>query len=189
MIRIKKKLQTYLPSALALFWFIAFICYCGENPNAGDVQMLFKPKWVKLLPPYLRPEKKQMNELEILRTRYDIPHDALALRIMSSPATTRKIQRQSYEYLRTQYPELSEKELLKKVLISRMMAPPSYGITEKEIDQAMENINSFDDLCKYIISFDEQEPAFPDPLGIGKRIDEILIQEELGEILGSDLQS
>lgn len=139
--------------------------------------MLFKPKWVKLLPPYLRPEKKQINELEKLRTRYDIPHDALALRIMSSPVTTRKIQRQSYEHLRIQYPALSEQELLKKVLISRMMAPPSYEITEKEIDQAMKNINSFDDLCKYIISLDEQEPAFPDPLGIGASIDEILIEE------------
>lgn len=120
-----------------------------------------------------------MNELEKLRTRYDIPHNALASRIMSSPATTRKTQAHLYEILRIQYPELSEKEVLRKVLISRMMTPPSYGITEKEVQQAMENINSFDDLCDYIIALDEQEPASPDPFGIGKCIDEILIQEEV----------
>lgn len=140
--------------------------------------MLLKPKWFSMLPPNLRPEKKQMNELEKLRTMYSIPHDALATRIISSPAITRKILNQTYDYLKIQYPELSEKELLKKVLISRTTTPPGYGIAEKEIDQAIENINSFDDLYKFIISLDEQEDAFPDPLGIGKQIDEILQQEE-----------
>lgn len=65
------------------------------------------------------------------------------------------------------------------VLISRIQAPPSFEMTEEEIDQAMKNINSFDDLCDYIVRLDEQEPALPDPLGIGKRIDEILAQEEV----------
>jgi len=42
-----------------------------------------------------------------------------------------------------------------------------------------QNINSFDDLCDYIIMLDEKEPSFPDTFGIGKRIDEILAREEI----------
>ena len=83
--------------------------------------------------------------------------------------------------MRIQNPGISEKELLKMVLISRMQSSEIHGypgMTEQEIDQAMESINSFDELCDYIIALDEQKPSFPDPLGIGKRIDAILAQEE-----------
>ena len=50
-------------------------------------------------------------------------------------------------------------------------------MTEEAIDKAMENINSFDDLVSYILGLDEQEPSVPDPIGLGKRIDDILAQE------------
>jgi len=140
--------------------------------------MLFKPKWAKLLPPHLRPDEKRTGELEKLRAEFRIPHDALAMGIMSSPATTRRVQRNCLESLRIQNPGKSEKELLRMVLISRIQAPPSYGMTEQEIDQTMKNINSFDDLCDYIMALDKQELPFPDPLDMGKRIDEILAREE-----------
>jgi hypothetical protein len=143
--------------------------------------MLFKPKWVKLLPTHLKPDKKCINDLEKLRVEFGIPHDALAMRVMCSPATTRKVQRHCLENFRIQNPEASESELLKMVLISRLLTPPSIEIemTEQEIDQAMEHINSFDDLCEFIITLDELEPSSPDPFGIGKQIDEILEQEEI----------
>jgi tetratricopeptide (TPR) repeat protein len=51
-----------------------------------------------------------------------------------------------------------------------------------KIEEAIKNINSFKDLCDYVISLDEQEPATPDPLGIGKKIDEILEIAERLEI-------
>jgi hypothetical protein len=60
------------------------------------------------------------------------------------------------------------------VLISRIISPPSIDITEQEKDQAMENINSFNELCDYIIALDEKEQLFSDISGIGKLIDEIL---------------
>jgi len=141
--------------------------------------MLFKAKWVKILPSDLRPDKKRIEELEKLRVKFTIPHEALAMRVISSPVSTRKVQRKCLQTLRIQNPGKSEKELFRMVLISRIQAPPSFEMTEEEIDQAMKNINSFDDLCDYIVSLDEQEPALPDPLGIGKRIDEILAQEEV----------
>lgn len=142
--------------------------------------MLFKPNWVKILLLDLRPDKKRVEELEKLRVEFAIPHEALAMRVMSSPVTTRKVQRKCLETLRIQNPRKSERELFKMVLISRIQAPPSFEMTEPEIDEAMKNINSFDELCDYIITLDEQESAFPDPLGIGKRIDEILALEEAG---------
>jgi len=81
--------------------------------------VLFKPKWVKLLPPNLRPNEKRIGELEKLRSVFGIPHEALAIK----------------------------------------------------------RINSFDELCDYIIKLEEKEPSFPDPFDIGKVIDEILAQE------------
>ena len=143
--------------------------------------MLFKPKWVKIIPPNLRPDKKRISELEKLRSAFGISHEDLSMCIIGSPATTRKVQKQMLRNFGNQNPGASEKELLKMVLISRIVSPPIIKITEQEIDQAMENINSFDDLCDYIIALDEKEPSFPDTFGIGKRIDEILAGEEIGK--------
>jgi len=146
--------------------------------------VLFKPKLVKLLAPHLRPDKKRISELEMFRVQFGIPHNDLAMRIMSSPSTTRRVQKQCLEDFRNQNPEASEEELFRMVLISRIQVPLNYGVGKDQyygvdVDQAMESINSFDELCDYIIALDEQEPAFPDPLGIGKLIDEILAQEEI----------
>ena len=170
-------LNFFLTSVVALIiaWFLSSIIitfppiYNRFNINK------FRPEWFNLLPSHLRPGKKWViGELEKLRVECGIPHDALTMRIMSSPATTRKVQRQMLREFRNLNPEAPKKELLKMVLISRITSPPSIDITEQEIDQAMENINSLDDLCDYIIALDEKEPSFPDTFGIGKQIDEIL---------------
>jgi len=144
---------------------------------------LSKPKWVELLPSHLRPDGKRIRELEKLRTKFTIPHDLFSLRILSSSVTTRRVQKQCLEDFRIRNPEVSERELFRMVLISRIQAPapesPGYsGMTEEKIDEVMRSINSFDELCSYIIALDEQEPSLPDSLDIGKRMDEILSQEE-----------
>jgi len=141
--------------------------------------MLFKPKWFNLLPLNLRPDKKRISELEKLRRAFNLSHEVLATGITSSPETTRKVQRQMLKKFRNINPEAPEKELLKMVLISRITSPPSIDMTEQEMDQAMENINSFDELCDYIIALDEKESLFPDISGIGEKIDKILAQEEI----------
>jgi len=145
---------------------------------------LFKPKWFNLLPSNLRPDKKRISELEKLRRTFYLPHEVLATGIMSSPETTRKVQRQMLTKFRNLNSEAPKKELLKMVLISRITSPPSIDMTEQEMDQAMENINSFDDLCDYIIALDELDEkekgsSFPDISGIGEKIDKILAQEEI----------
>ena len=94
--------------------------------------------------------------MEKLRSKLGISHNALAIGIMDSPATNRKVQRQFLSNFRIQNSEASEKELFRIVLISRILNLLSINITEQEIDQAMDNINSFDELCYYIITLDEK---------------------------------
>jgi len=175
-------LNFFLTSVIALIiaWFLSSIIITFPPIYNRFNIIKFRPEWFNLLPSHLRPDKKwAIDELEKLRVERGIPHDALTMRIMSSPATTRKVQRQMLREFRNLNPEAPEKELLKMVLISRITSPPSIDMTEQEIDQAMEYINSFDDLCDYIIALDEKEPSFPDTFGIGKRIDEILVREEI----------
>jgi len=149
--------------------------------------MLFKPKWVRMLPANLRPNDKCIKQLEKLRVQYEMPHshDLMMMRVAQSKTTTRKVQRNALGYYRRHSPNASEKELLRMVLISRLRSSqltnvynlPIYDTTEEAIDKAMENINSFDDLVGYIIGLDKQEPSVPDPIELGRRIDDILAQE------------
>jgi hypothetical protein len=175
--------------AAIIAWFLSALIitfppiYNRFNINKFKSRMypktLFKPKWFNLLPSNLRPDKKRISELEKLRRAFNLSHEVLAAGIMSSPETTRKVQRQMLRKFRNTNPEAPEKELLKMVLISRITSPPSIDMTEQEMDQAMENINSFDELCDYIIALDEKESLFPDISGIGKKTDKILAQEEI----------
>ena len=134
------------------------------------------PDWLKELPVHLRPQQEKIGKLEKLRTEYNIPLRPFALRIMSSPETTKKVQQYNFKILKRQYPNTTKKELLRKLLEQRLQTPPVTPMSKKEIDEAMEDINSLNDLCKFIISLDELEPATPDPLGIGEKIDEILAE-------------
>jgi len=112
--------------------------------------------------------------LEQLRAQFNIPHNLFGIRILSSPSTTIKAQRYSYDHLKNKKPMASEKELLQMVLEERLQTPPATKMSGMEIEEVMKNINSFEDLCDFVIALDELEPATPDPLGIGERIDEIL---------------
>lgn len=152
--------------------------------------MIFKPKWVKLFlasfPPqshaYLCPSNKQIKELERVRYEHSIPHDVFVGRIITSSSTTRKNQKYCYDVAKIRNPEASEKKLLREVFTSRYGTAASelggyLGLSEEDIDKAMENINSFDELCKYMIELDEEGQSFPDPLGVGKLIDEVLASD------------
>lgn len=85
-----KFLNFFLTSFIALIiaWFLSsLIITFPPIYNRLNINK-FRPEWVKLLPSHLRPDKKQViGDLEKLRVEFGIPHDALAMRIMSSPAT------------------------------------------------------------------------------------------------------
>ena len=78
-------------------------------------------------------------------------------------------------------PNVSEKELLEAVFRSRVFPQNSCGlkVNEQEIREAMENINSLDDLKEYFVEMDEREFPFPGGMfGTGKKLN-----RKIGEIL------
>lgn len=144
--------------------------------------MINKSEWLNIIPDEdLRPDSKRVKQLEKLRRRYDIPHEALAMRVISSVATTRKVQKQTYKILRMNHPDISEKELLKKLLHSRFQGSALKNMEAiSELEKGITNIKTMDEFCDYVISIEEDEfQTDPDPFGIGREIDEILLQEEI----------
>jgi len=134
-------------------------------------------QWLNQLRPDIHPEPCKVDELETLRQIYDIPPEIFAMLILGSPWTTRRIQENIYGQYRKEMPKATEKELLKAVFASRALPPVPFGLgmTEEEMDRAMESINSLEELVTYFIKRDEAEkPLAPDILGIGEKIDEIL---------------
>jgi len=140
-------------------------------------EALVGPRWVRLLPRRLRPRRREWVELERLRDLFRVPHQLMALAVMGSPTTTRKVLKHCLEQLRAQHPEASNHELLASVLMSRLATPPATRLSPGELQSAMLSIHSFEGLCDFILGLDEESRALPDALGLGMWIDEILAQE------------
>lgn len=124
--------------------------------------MLFAPKWYKELPSNIKPSVDKVKKLEEIRKTFDIPHDVLALQIAGSNSTTRKIQANLLEQYRENFPQAHEKELLIMVLMSRLEAMVTQGHeipSEEDFKQAISSVNSFKDLCDYIISLNDFDPT------------------------------
>jgi len=140
--------------------------------------MLFKPKWFRILRYECRPAAGKIERLETVRKRYNIRHEVFALRIASSPFTTRRLQQLLLEEVKGRMLTVDEKGLWNAVLTyslanlvrSGFASPAILGDVEKVIGAA----NSFDDVCDYIVSLGERRAGFPDALGIGQMIDSIL---------------
>jgi len=133
--------------------------------------------WLNYLEPNLHPVPHKIEELENLRQLCNIPDEMLAMRIAGSDWATRQVQEYVYAKFREEMPTTSEKELLRAVFNSRAFPPEPVGLgmTEGEAVEAMKSIDSLDDLVNYFIKREEsEEPAPPDPFGIGAKIDEVL---------------
>ena len=140
--------------------------------------MFLKLKWVKILPDYMRPQNNKIEQLEKLRKQHGIPHEVFAMRVQSSRATTRKIQRHFLEEYRRLSPDASEKELRMMVLLSRTDALKNYLLADmatggmaqeeaknkidefskilEEFQDVIKKIDSFEEFCEYIINVDER---------------------------------
>lgn len=145
--------------------------------------MVFSPEWVSLLPANIRPNKTTLSRLESVRNQYNIPHEVMAMRVLESKAVMRRVQRNCLEDLRRAYPNATNKELLKGVLVSRLKTTAQlnisiYNLSEQEINGVMAGINTLDDLVKYIAELEAQEPHPPDPLpSVGNLINAILDED------------
>ena len=140
--------------------------------------MFFKPKWFNMLRQECRPAPEKVKRLESLRQQYNIPHEPFSLRILSSPSSTRQLQRHLLAEAKAKMPNADERELWGGVLISRLSSLVSAGFespkTLEEADDIVRKARTFDEICDYIAGLDQTEPSSPDPIGIGKMIDDIL---------------
>ena len=129
--------------------------------------------WFEQLPRNLRPDDEKVTELENLRSQYNLPNDLFVGIVLSSPEITRQVQKNIYNLAKEKMPKASEKELLEVVFRTRIFPqnPAGLKMTEKEVQKEIQNINSLNDLVKYFIKKDKEEPRFQrDLLGIGKKI-------------------
>ena len=142
--------------------------------------------WLEQLPGNLKPDDNKVEELERLRSRaicciLPLPNDIFAQIILSSSWATLRAQENVYMIAKEKMPDASEKDRLEAVFRSRAFPqnPAGIRLPEDEINRALKNIDSLDDLVQYFAEKEKEEPRFRrDILGSGKRIlkkvDEIL---------------
>ncbi len=126
------------------------------------------------MPAHLRPSPKAIKLIEAVRKRTGQTHDHFFVHVLGHREMTRKVMRQDFERARVRWSDLSERELLRAVLVSRLMAqsapgtPPLFGVSpaldETEVEQALEDIltrhSTLDTLTDAIIE-DEARSAIP----------------------------
>ena len=125
------------------------------------------------LPRNLRPNERQIEELEKLRRHYLLPNNTFVMILGSSPALTRRVQENVYANAKRKMPKASEKELLEAVFKSRVFPqnPEGLRMTEGEIQREMQLIDCLEDLIKRITEIEAREPRFQrDLFRIGRRI-------------------
>jgi len=132
--------------------------------------------WLNHLAPHFHPELRKIKELETLRDLWNIPHDIFAMRIVGTVWATEQLQKKLYEETKHTNPVASDKEIFREIIVSRTQnrIPLGLDMNEEEVDKAVESIKSIDDLVGFILTKESEEPSWPDPFGIGSKIEEIL---------------
>ena len=80
----------------------------------------FDPKWFKLLPDHIKPSRNVIEELEQIRRKYSLEHEIFFRMIMTMPWAVGKLQRYMYWYYKQTLTHLSEKEIWRSVILSRL---------------------------------------------------------------------
>jgi len=170
--------------------------------------MLFKPRWARILfkSPNLRINDDKIKQIEILRKEYGLPHEIMAETVGNNRTMTRIVQRNILEAHKRIVSDASEKELWLLVLFSRVESLHNFvlysvetgDISESEAahkfdllanvqekaKERIEKMNSFEMLCDYIISLDEEivgrgyaQVEREAPQDLAKRISDILAKD------------
>jgi len=132
--------------------------------------------WLNHLAPHFHPAAQKTKELEALRQLWDIPHDVFVLGIVGSVWATEQVQRKLYEEGKHTNPLTPDKEIFREMVVSRTKNRIPFGLDmdEEAVDKAVESMKSIDDLVVFILEEESKEPSWPDPFGIGSKIEEIL---------------
>ena len=140
--------------------------------------MFFKPKWLKLVQAGCQPSSDdKIRKLEELRKRFDIPYELFAMRITGSIESIRPLQYHLLKKLKLQKSQAPERELWQEIVEGRIASLIIIGSEvpgDNEIAALIKNAGSFDEICDFIVSFYSVDDEGPDPLGIGKMVDDIL---------------
>src|SRR6266568_3483996 len=101
--------------------------------------MLFTLKWDRILPHHLKVPSEKIDDLELLRKEFVLPHEAFMRGIIVTPWAVVKNQEAVLERNRRAAPNATEKELWMSVISSRLHAilansapfDPSRGIVQQ----------------------------------------------------------
>ena len=150
-----------------------------------------KPAWYDQLPHYYKPKQSKIGALEKLRISFGMDNNSFASLISIMPWGVRKLQLFMFEKFRGENPHLSQKDLWKAVIHSRMnvkkwaldIPPPPFArpLKLEEINSILNNLeniisdfNSFDDVIEYIIEIDRKEGWFWDSSRRSKELNALL---------------
>ncbi len=150
--------------------------------------MFFKPKWVKLLPDYIRPTSDQIIKLEEIRERIQESHDVFAMSIAGHPAMTRKYQHYHYNEFKKLNPEWTHHRFLVALITNRWATAIAQGMdllglgelpddeVERRIDEIAKEAKTVDGLADMFIREESsyEIPPLPEFVWAKKEIDRIL---------------
>jgi len=152
------------------------------------------PWWVTALPPFLKPNQHQIDQIQELRSESGGPDDEeLLLFMRDRPESIRKAQREVYRQARQSMPGASEEDLLIVVLGTRYAADMVNGInlfgladlgpdTDAWADRVRETVGKHGDLESLIDAIMAEEkgqrlefaPSRSGLVEVFRRIDQIL---------------
>lgn len=142
------------------------------------------PEWYMALPHHLKPPQSKVSALENLRKKLQLSDEAFMIGISISPWAVICTQETTLERFRRQFPEYSERDLWRAVILSRfevklktpsLWDPPTEVILKKmgAMDEIMKDIHSWQDTLDFILEM-EKDSFSIDPTGIQNEINEVL---------------
>lgn len=155
--------------------------------------MISKPEWHMKLPDHLKPTNDEaIQNIENFRKENYLTDELMFMAIGTTEWAVRRIQQYTLGIFRKEFPDLSEKELWKSVIMSRLQTKLSFDFIEEtdpfakplskqqifsiieKLDNIISNFKTFEDVVEYIISIDQMENRFHDITGMQAKLSKLL---------------
>lgn len=155
--------------------------------------MISELEWYIKLPDHLKPKNDDViRNIENFRKENYLTDELMFMAIVTTKWAVGRIQQYTLEKFRKEFPDLSEKELWKSVIMSRLQTKLSFDFVEEtdpfakplskqqifsiieNLDKIISNFETFEDVIEYIISIDEMEDRFHDITGMQTKLSKLL---------------